>query len=75
MGGISPILQNPPVHVIIGLYNPKIIQEAFFMYLVDYHTHSLCSQDSDAPLADMAQAAAEAGLFPVPSPTCPVNGV
>lgn len=32
------------------------------MYLVDYHTHSLCSQDSDAPLADMAQAAAEAGL-------------
>ena len=34
------------------------------MYLVDYHTHSLCSQDSDAPLADMAQAAAEAGVSP-----------
>ena len=32
------------------------------MYLVDYHTHSLCSPDSQAPMPDMAQAAAEAGL-------------
>lgn len=32
------------------------------MYLADFHTHSLCSPDSDAPLADMARAAVEAGL-------------
>lgn len=32
------------------------------MELVDYHTHSLCSPDSDAPLADMVRAAADAGL-------------
>lgn len=32
------------------------------MYLVDYHTHTLCSPDSDAPLADMACAAAQSGL-------------
>lgn len=32
------------------------------MYLVDFHTHSLCSPDSDAPLADMVRAAADAGL-------------
>ena len=32
------------------------------MYLSDYHTHSLCSFDGSAPLADLAQAAVEAGL-------------
>ena len=32
------------------------------MVLVDYHTHTRCSPDSDAPLADMASAAAAAGL-------------
>lgn len=32
------------------------------MYLVDYHTHSLCSPDSDAPLSEMAEAAIRAGL-------------
>jgi histidinol-phosphatase (PHP family) len=32
------------------------------MYLVDYHTHSRCSPDSDAPLLDMAEAARRAGL-------------
>lgn len=32
------------------------------MYLCDIHTHSLISPDSEAPLADMAQAAIAAGL-------------
>lgn len=32
------------------------------MYLTDYHSHSLCSPDSTAPLADMVAAAAAAGL-------------
>lgn len=32
------------------------------MYLCDFHTHSLISPDSSAPLADMAQAALERGL-------------
>lgn len=32
------------------------------MYLTDYHCHSLLSPDGYAPLADMAQAAADAGL-------------
>lgn len=32
------------------------------MFLADYHTHSLCSFDGSAPLADLAQAAVEAGL-------------
>lgn len=32
------------------------------MYLADVHTHSLVSPDSDAPLADMAAAAAAAGV-------------
>lgn len=32
------------------------------MYLTDYHTHSLLSPDSSAPLDAMAKAAAEAGL-------------
>ena len=32
------------------------------MYLTDYHTHTLRSPDSETPLAQMAQAAAEAGL-------------
>lgn len=32
------------------------------MYLTDYHTHSLLSPDGYVPLAEMAQAAVEAGL-------------
>ena len=32
------------------------------MYLADYHVHSTCSKDAVAPMADMALAAAEAGL-------------
>ena len=32
------------------------------MYYADYHTHSRLSPDSDAPLLDMAEAAARAGL-------------
>lgn len=32
------------------------------MYLTDYHSHSLCSPDSTAPLADMVSSAAAAGL-------------
>lgn len=32
------------------------------MYLLDYHTHSRCSPDSEAPLWDMVQAARQAGL-------------
>ena len=32
------------------------------LYLVDYHTHSKCSPDSTARLADMVQAARRAGL-------------
>ncbi len=32
------------------------------MYCSDYHTHSRLSPDSDAPLAQMAQAAVDAGL-------------
>ena len=32
------------------------------MYLTDYHTHSLCSFDGSAPLADLAQSAVTAGL-------------
>ena len=32
------------------------------MYLTDYHTHTLRSPDSSAPLADMARAAVSAGL-------------
>lgn len=32
------------------------------MYLVDYHTHTCCSPDSRAPLADMVRAARAAGL-------------
>ena len=32
------------------------------MYCSDYHTHSQLSPDSDAPLAQMAQAAVDAGL-------------
>ena len=32
------------------------------MYLVDYHTHTRCSFDSEAPLPDMAAAARAAGL-------------
>ena len=32
------------------------------MYLVDYHTHSCCSMDSEAPLAEMVQAARKAGI-------------
>lgn len=32
------------------------------MFLADYHTHSLCSPDSDAPMLGMAKAAHEYGL-------------
>lgn len=32
------------------------------MYLVDCHTHSCCSFDSEAPLSEMVRAAREAGL-------------
>ena len=32
------------------------------MFLADYHTHSLCSFDGSAPLADLAQSAVTAGL-------------
>lgn len=32
------------------------------MYLIDYHTHSRLSPDSDAPLEEMAAAAVKAGL-------------
>lgn len=32
------------------------------MYLADYHSHTLCSPDSGAPLAAMARAALDAGL-------------
>ncbi len=32
------------------------------MFLADYHTHTLCSPDSSAPLAQMAQAALDAGM-------------
>ena len=32
------------------------------MFYADYHTHSLCSFDGSAPLADMAQAALAAGM-------------
>ncbi|BDF66882.1 histidinol phosphate phosphatase [Oscillospiraceae bacterium] len=32
------------------------------MFLADYHTHSLCSPDSSAPLVQMAQAALDAGM-------------
>ena len=32
------------------------------MYLVDYHTHTRCSPDSEAPLADMVRAARDMGL-------------
>jgi len=32
------------------------------MELVDFHTHTLCSPDSDAPLAEMVRAAADAGV-------------
>ena len=32
------------------------------LYLVDYHTHSKCSPDSNARLSDMVQAARRAGL-------------
>lgn len=32
------------------------------MYLVDYHTHTRCSSDSTAPLADMVRAAQAMGL-------------
>lgn len=32
------------------------------MFISDYHTHSLCSFDGSAPLADLCQAAVEAGL-------------
>lgn len=32
------------------------------MYLIDYHTHSLCSPDSEAPMPDMAEAGVAAGL-------------
>lgn len=32
------------------------------MYFADYHTHSLCSPDSRAPLADQVAAARKAGL-------------
>ena len=32
------------------------------MYLIDYHTHSLCSPDSQAPMPHMAEAAVAAGL-------------
>ena len=32
------------------------------MYLTDCHTHTLCSPDSDAPLAQMASSAVSAGL-------------
>lgn len=32
------------------------------MYLTDYHTHTRCSPDSEASLADMARAAQNAGL-------------
>ena len=32
------------------------------MFLADYHTHSLCSFDGSAPLAELAQAAVETGL-------------
>lgn len=32
------------------------------MYLADCHNHTCCSPDSEAPLADMARAAAAAGL-------------
>ena len=32
------------------------------MYLIDYHTHTRLSPDSEAPLAEMAQAAVRAGL-------------
>lgn len=32
------------------------------MYLVDYHTHTRCSFDSEAPLSAMAEAARAAGL-------------
>lgn len=32
------------------------------MYLTDYHTHTCCSEDSTAPLAEMAAAACSVGL-------------
>jgi len=32
------------------------------LFLADYHTHSLCSFDGSAPLADLAQAALDMGL-------------
>ena len=32
------------------------------MYLIDYHTHSLCSFDGCETLSDMAAAAAMAGM-------------
>lgn len=32
------------------------------LFLTDYHTHTLCSPDSSAPLAQMAQAALDTGL-------------
>jgi len=32
------------------------------MYLIDYHTHSLCSFDGSAPLAELAACAAAAGM-------------
>ena len=32
------------------------------MFLTDYHTHSLCSPESSAPLTAMAQAARDAGM-------------
>ena len=32
------------------------------MYFVDYHMHSLCSPDGEAPLTAMAQAALDAGM-------------
>ena len=31
------------------------------MYLVDYHTHTCCSPDSEARLSDMVRAAQQAG--------------
>ncbi len=32
------------------------------MYLADYHTHSRMSPDAATPMADMARAAAAAGM-------------
>ncbi len=32
------------------------------MYLVDYHTHTRCSMDSEAPLTEMVRSARKAGL-------------